>query len=97
MTGKRNLVLRGQSGGFESELKPGDLMESEKEFPEFNRNLYPSIEPYSSGFLKVSDIHTIYWEQSGNPNGHVSAPLPMRFGFFKLLCFEFFFFSILFL
>ncbi|ONH92132.1 hypothetical protein PRUPE_8G157100 [Prunus persica] len=69
-SGKRNLVLRGQSGGFESELKPGDLMESEKEFPEFNRNLYPSIEPYSSGFLKVSDIHTIYWEQSGNPNGH---------------------------
>ncbi|KAI5314999.1 hypothetical protein L3X38_044175 [Prunus dulcis] len=69
VTGKRNLVLRGQSGGFESELKPGDLMESEKEFPEFNRNLYPSIEPYSSGFLKVSDIHTIYWEQSGNPNG----------------------------
>ncbi|XP_021814533.1 proline iminopeptidase isoform X1 [Prunus avium] len=69
-SGKRNLVLRGQSGGFESELKPGGLMESEKEFPEFNRNLYPSIEPYSSGFLKVSDIHTIYWEQSGNPNGH---------------------------
>ncbi|GMQ01293.1 hypothetical protein CsSME_00047976 [Camellia sinensis var. sinensis] len=45
-------------------------MESEKEFQELNRNLYPEIEPYSSGFLKVSDIHTIYWEQSGNPNGH---------------------------
>ncbi|KAI7993018.1 Proline iminopeptidase [Camellia lanceoleosa] len=45
-------------------------MESNKEFQELNRNLYPEIEPYSSGFLKVSDIHTIYWEQSGNPNGH---------------------------
>ncbi|GMQ01286.1 hypothetical protein CsSME_00047975 [Camellia sinensis var. sinensis] len=45
-------------------------MESEKEFQELNRNLYPDIEPYSSGFLKVSDIHSIYWEQSGNPNGH---------------------------
>ncbi|KAF3330346.1 proline iminopeptidase isoform X1 [Carex littledalei] len=37
---------------------------------ELNRNLYPQIEPYSSGFLKVSDIHTIYWEQSGKPDGH---------------------------
>ncbi|KAL7227491.1 hypothetical protein ACSBR1_022364 [Camellia fascicularis] len=45
-------------------------MESEKEFRELNRNLYPEIELYNSGFLKVSDIHTIYWEQSGNPNGH---------------------------
>ncbi|KAI7991174.1 Proline iminopeptidase [Camellia lanceoleosa] len=45
-------------------------MESDKEFQELNRNLYPEIEPYSSGFLKVSDIHTVYWEQSGNPNGH---------------------------
>ncbi|KAJ8452907.1 hypothetical protein Cgig2_014670 [Carnegiea gigantea] len=41
-----------------------------KEFSEVNRNLYSQIEPYSSGFLKVSDIHNIYWEQSGNPNGH---------------------------
>ncbi|KAJ3688411.1 hypothetical protein LUZ61_017575 [Rhynchospora tenuis] len=37
---------------------------------ELNRNLYPQIEPYSSGFLKVSDIHTIYWEQSGKPDGY---------------------------
>lgn len=40
---------------------------------EVNRNLFPHIEPYSSGFLKVSDVHTIYWEQSGNPDGHVSC------------------------
>ncbi|EOX97279.1 Proline iminopeptidase isoform 2 [Theobroma cacao] len=45
-------------------------MESGKEIQELNRNLYPAVEPYSTGFLKVSDIHTIYWEQSGNPNGH---------------------------
>ncbi|KAM1318611.1 hypothetical protein ACFX2H_003724 [Malus domestica] len=58
----------------ESESKlASDLMESEKEFPEFKRNLYPDIKPYSYGFLKVLDIHTIYWEQSGNPNGHVSC------------------------
>ncbi|MFZ2490091.1 MAG: prolyl aminopeptidase [Thermoanaerobaculia bacterium] len=33
------------------------------------RELYPSIEPFDSGFLKVSDLHTVYYEQSGNPNG----------------------------
>lgn len=35
-----------------------------------NRSLYPDIEPYDTGFLKVSDIHTVYYEQSGNPGGH---------------------------
>ncbi|GJM89051.1 hypothetical protein PR202_ga05647 [Eleusine coracana subsp. coracana] len=34
------------------------------------RDLYAPIEPYDSGFLKVSDIHTIFYEQSGNPHGH---------------------------
>ncbi|XP_021717189.1 proline iminopeptidase-like isoform X2 [Chenopodium quinoa] len=46
------------------------LESKEEDSCEVNRNLYPPIEPYSSGFLKVSDIHTLYWEQSGNPNGH---------------------------
>ncbi|KAF9393499.1 hypothetical protein CPC16_001865 [Podila verticillata] len=31
--------------------------------------LYPKIEAYDEGFLKVSDIHTLYYEQSGNPQG----------------------------
>ena len=31
--------------------------------------LYPEIEPYQSGFLKVSEKHTLYFEQSGNPQG----------------------------
>ncbi len=31
--------------------------------------LFPKIEVREKGFLKVSDIHTIYWERSGNPNG----------------------------
>ena len=34
----------------------------------------PAREPYETGRLKVSDVHTIYYEQSGNPGGHVSAP-----------------------
>ena len=31
--------------------------------------LYPEIEPYNEFKLNVSDIHTIYVEESGNPNG----------------------------
>ena len=31
--------------------------------------LYPGIEPYDIQFLKVSDRHTLYVEQSGNPQG----------------------------
>jgi proline iminopeptidase len=31
--------------------------------------LYPSIEPYFSDFIKVSNIHTIYFEIVGNPDG----------------------------
>lgn len=31
--------------------------------------LYPPLETRQSGFLRVSDLHEIYWEESGNPNG----------------------------
>lgn len=33
------------------------------------RVLYPRHEARRSGRLRVSDIHEIYWEESGNPNG----------------------------
>ncbi|EIM01106.1 prolyl aminopeptidase [Rhodanobacter denitrificans] len=33
------------------------------------RSLYPEIEPFDSGLLKVSPLHTLYYEQSGNPHG----------------------------
>jgi len=33
------------------------------------RDLYPEIEPYKQGRLKVSDIHEIYYEECGNPKG----------------------------
>ncbi len=32
-------------------------------------SLYPPIEPYRKGFLRVSDTHRIYYEESGNPRG----------------------------
>ena len=31
--------------------------------------LYPAIEPHNQGMLAVSDVHTLYWEESGNPKG----------------------------
>ena len=33
------------------------------------RELYPEIEPYRSGWLRVSPDHEIYWEECGNPQG----------------------------
>jgi len=31
--------------------------------------LYPKINPHNTGMLKVSGLHTIFWERSGNPQG----------------------------
>ncbi len=31
--------------------------------------LYPPIEPNRHGWLAVDDVHRLYWEESGNPNG----------------------------
>ena len=31
--------------------------------------LFPEIKPYNSDLLPLDDIHTMYWEQSGNPDG----------------------------
>ena len=39
--------------------------------------LYPEIAPYNKGRLKVSDIHEIYFEECGNPEG---APVLMVHG-----------------
>ena len=33
------------------------------------RELYPAIKPYKTGYLRVSDVHEIYFEESGNPRG----------------------------
>lgn len=34
------------------------------------KDFYPPIEPFKTGEIKVSDLHTIYYEQCGNPKGH---------------------------
>jgi len=33
------------------------------------RGLYPAIEPYRTGYLRVSPLHEIYYEECGNPDG----------------------------
>ena len=33
------------------------------------RTLFPEIEPYRTGFLQVSALHRIYFEECGNPTG----------------------------
>ncbi len=40
------------------------VMQSEQTSP-----LYPEIEPYHTGQLRVSDLHSLYYEESGNPRG----------------------------
>src|SRR5712692_1201916 len=37
------------------------------------QDLFPPIEPYATGMLKLDALHTIYWEQSGNPHGTAVA------------------------
>jgi proline iminopeptidase len=33
------------------------------------QDLFPPIEPYASGMLRLDGLHSMYWEQSGNPHG----------------------------
>ncbi|HEY0255639.1 MAG TPA: alpha/beta fold hydrolase, partial [Kofleriaceae bacterium] len=33
------------------------------------RTLYPPIEPHRTGYLRVSDVHELYFEECGNPQG----------------------------
>lgn len=37
--------------------------------PPYERVFYPEIEPYNTGMLPVSDIHEVYFEECGNPDG----------------------------
>jgi proline iminopeptidase len=37
--------------------------------PPARRTLYPEIEPYRTGRLRVSDLHEIHFEECGNPQG----------------------------
>ena len=34
-----------------------------------NTMMFPPLEPFHSGMLAVDDLHTLYWEECGNPDG----------------------------
>jgi proline iminopeptidase len=34
-----------------------------------NTMMFPPIEPFRHGMLEVDDLHTLYWEECGNPDG----------------------------
>ena len=40
-------------------------------------DFYPPIKPYNTGFLRVSPVHEIYYEESGNPQGQARG-VPAR-------------------
>jgi proline iminopeptidase len=64
--------------------------------------LFGEIQPYASGMLPVGNGHTLYWEQSGNPEGVPvvflhggpgagAAPVHRRFfdpGFYRIVVFD---------
>ncbi len=66
------------------------------------KGLFPEIKPYRDGFLPVSDIHTIYYEECGNPEGKPvlmihggpgggSSPVMRRFhdpAFYRIILFD---------
>lgn len=44
-------------------------MQSDFAIADKYKKFYPEIEPYHTGYLQVSPVHRIYYEESGNPNG----------------------------
>ena len=44
------------------------------------RDLYPPIDPYRTGTLRLDARHAMYWEQSGNPRGAQAAGGGRRIG-----------------
>lgn len=40
-----------------------------RDFHHLRTELYSPLEPYGRGNLRLDDLHTMYWEQSGNPQG----------------------------
>ena len=46
---------------------PSDLVENSHMKP--SSALYPAIKPYAKGRLRVSPVHELYYEESGNPRG----------------------------
>jgi proline iminopeptidase len=47
---------------------PGSILPMDSPFVA-RSDLFPSLSPNRTGMLAVDDLHTLYWEESGNPDG----------------------------
>jgi proline iminopeptidase len=50
-------------------LALGTLPAAGQSEPAKLRELYPNVEPFKTGYLKVSDLHEVHYELCGNPGG----------------------------
>jgi proline iminopeptidase len=48
---------------------PGPSLQCLFSLPSGENAMFPPIEPYRTGMLPVDDLHTLYWEECGNPDG----------------------------
>jgi len=69
---------------------------------DLNEAVFPELEPYRTGYLNVSDLHSLYYEECGNPQGKPvvflhggpgggSSPLARRFydpAFYRIILFD---------
>ncbi len=64
----RSRLRLGEAGGVFGAIESARQLLEWRMMPN-RRDLYPPIEPYRSGVLRLDTRHTMYWEQSGNPRG----------------------------
>src|SRR5580692_1824648 len=60
------VTVKGRRPAKKRAAKPGRRVAAA---PRHAGGMYPLIEPYNSGMLRVSAVHEIYYEESGNPRG----------------------------
>jgi hypothetical protein len=62
-------VLAATAAALTAGVSLGSTACSEEARPTADDFLYPPIEPFNSGRLQVSDVHSLYFEECGNPLG----------------------------
>ena len=55
------------------------------------RDLFPPIDPYRTGSLRLDGRHTMYWEEAGDPRGAGATAVHRRFfdpGYWRIVIFD---------
>jgi proline iminopeptidase len=66
---QRSATQPAQRSAARSAARPASRSASRSSLVPARRELYPPLEPFRHGYLRVSDVHEIYYEESGNPLG----------------------------